>query len=88
MTTRHMVDESTLIPITDSVGKPVLHNAEVEPNPGSVALTEGEFGTAWQKFFSDGLWHRAGGRQTKTWSQLVLHRNLVLVYEADVRGAR
>lgn len=75
----------TLIPITDSIGKPVLHNAEDEPNPGSVVLTEGEFGTAWQRFFSDNQWHRVGGTQRKTWAALCNHRNLVLVYEAEVR---
>lgn len=75
----------TLVPITDSVGKPVLHNAEVEPNPGSVVLTEGEFGTMWQRFFSDGLWHRVGHGRPKTWADIIAKRNVVLVYEAEVR---
>jgi hypothetical protein len=85
MTTRQMIDAATLIPITDSIGKPVLHNAEVEPEPSSVVLTEGEFGTAWQRYFSDGLWHRVGGKQVRTWEALCKTRNLVLVYEAEVR---
>lgn len=85
MTTQRIGFEDVLVPITDSIGKPVLHNAEVEPNKGSVVLTEGEFGTAWQRFFSDGLWHRVGGNQKKTWAQLCTTRNLVLVYEAEVR---
>lgn len=80
-----MGQESVIIPITDSIGKPVLHNDEAEPNPGSVVLTEGEFGTAWQRYFSDGKWHRVGGAATRTWEQLCATRNLVLVYEAEVR---
>jgi hypothetical protein len=77
----------TLIPITDSIGKPVLHNAKVEPHPASVILTQGEFGSAWQRFFSDGLWHPVRGGRPRTWEWLTTQRNLVLVYDAEERAS-
>ncbi len=46
------------IPITDERGV-FDDDIGAEPNPGSVVLTEGEFGTAWQRYFNDGLWHTA-----------------------------
>lgn len=55
----------------------------IEPHPGSVVLTNGEFGTAWQRHGVDGLWHstrRTGG--PKTWEWLLTKRHLVLVYDA------
>lgn len=79
-------EDNLMVPITDSIAKPVLHNADVEPEPGSVVLMGGEFGSAWQKSFTDGLWYctqRSGGG--KTWAWLLTKRNLVLVYEAEVR---
>lgn len=80
-------DEST-ITITDSEGNLLdpedLYN---EPPFGSVALTHGDWGTAYQLFFSDGLWHRvgAGGGSARTWAWLCRQRNVRLVYEARVR---
>lgn len=69
--------------ITDAHG--LVLGSFREPLPGSVVMTEGEHGTAWQKFFSDGLWHRVGSTQKKTWAQMLEMRNLVVVYDATVR---
>lgn len=73
--------------ITDDGGQvliPSWHKAE--PNCGSVVLTQGEFGTAWQRQFSTGLWHRAGGGKPHDWAWMLTQRNLVLVYDAAERG--
>ena len=56
-----------------------------EPTQGSVVLTEGPEGTAWQRHFKDGLWHRAGGGRPRKWGDLLIRRNLVVVYRAPVR---
>lgn len=45
---------------------------EEEPPHGSVVMTESTSGTAWQRHFSDGLWHSTTGR-TSTWAKLGLH---------------
>lgn len=75
-----------LIPLTDNRGEPLLpKNLMSEPLPGSVVLTDGAYGTAWQRFFSDGRWHPTRGGGSKAWEELVQRRNLVLVYEADER---
>ena len=57
-----------------------------EPLPGSVVLTEGEFGTAWQRYFSDGKWHSVRGGGAKQWKYLLGKRNLTLAYDADESG--
>lgn len=44
--------------------------AEAEPLPGSVVMAEGISGTAFQRHFSDGLWHSTTGR-VRTWQELV-----------------
>ena len=72
------------IALTDRKGA-LIHPYNPEPEPGSVVLTEGEYGTAWQRFFSDGKWHPTRGGGSRTWEQLLAKRNLVLVYEADKR---
>lgn len=78
-----------LIPITDTQGRVLVPGDDIEPLPGSIVLTEGPFGTAWQRFFSDGLWHSVGhGSLRLTWEQMLHHRNLVLVYDAPERGGR
>lgn len=75
-----------LIPVTDTRGNLLLADSEgEEPLPGSVVLINGEYGTAWQRHFSDGLWHRTGGGRAKTWAEMLWHRNLVLVYDAPER---
>lgn len=78
----------TLIQVTDERGNPVLDGDDQhEPLPGSVVLTEGEFGTAWQRYFSDGMWHRVGGGSArgKGWPYFLTKRNVVLVYDAHER---
>jgi hypothetical protein len=78
------------VPLTDDRGTVLLgkrmFNPNAEPNPGSVVLSEGEFGTAWQRFFSDGRWHPTRGGGSRSWDQMLTKRNLVLVYDAPVRG--
>lgn len=75
-----------MIPLTDHRGAILLPEDELtEPNPGSVVLTEGMHGTAWQRFFSDKRWHPTRGGGSKTWEQLLSKRNLFLVYDAEVR---
>lgn len=78
-----------LIRLTDHVGRPDKTQClDVEPLPGSIVLTEGEFGTAWQRFYSDGRWHPTRGGGSRTWKQLLRKRNLFLVYDAPVREER
>lgn len=59
---------------------------KTEPLHGSVVLSGGPHGTAWQRHFSDGLWHRTGGGRGRTWREVMSHRNLVLVYDAAPRA--
>lgn len=56
-----------------------------EPECGSVVLTEGDHGTAWQRYYSDGLWHRMGGGRARTWEWLLDQRRVRLVYDAPAR---
>lgn len=76
-----------MIPMTDDKGRTIAHpdDAAIEPLPGSIALSEGMYGTAWQRHFNDGLWHSTRGSATATWSEMLTKRNLVLVYDADER---
>lgn len=75
------------VPLTDDKGMPLLpvDHLLAEPLPSSIALTQGAHGTAWQRYFSDGLWHRVGGGRARTWAEMLSERNLVLVYDADAR---
>lgn len=68
--------------MTDSRGRAFAQDM-TEPEPSSVVLAEGEFGNAYQRYFSDGLWHR--GREARTWEEMLTERNLVLVYDAPIR---
>lgn len=43
----------------------------VEPPRGSVVMTQGPTGTAWQRFYGDGRWHSTTGKST-TWDKLRL----------------
>lgn len=72
-----------LTPITDTYGN--LLAPSTEPHPGSVVMTDGEWGTAWQRHFATGLWHPTRGTGGKPWSDLLKRRNLVLVYAASPR---
>lgn len=76
-----------IIPITDARGQHLLPTDEQhEPLPGSVALTQGLHGTAWQRFFSDGKWHSVGEVEPpQDWESLLSRRNLVLIYDAERR---
>jgi hypothetical protein len=85
MTIETVHDDNYVMPITDERGQPIMHNADEQPRPGSVVLTNGEYGTAWQRYFSDSLWHRTGGGRPRPWWWLVQQRNLVLVYDAPER---
>lgn len=73
-----------VIPITDERGKALVHN-RTEPEPGSIALTNGETGTCWQRFASDGLWHSTRGGRARDWRWMLNQRNVVLVYDAPAR---
>lgn len=57
-----------------------------EPERGSIVLVKGPHGTAWQRFFDDGLWYSARGKEGRTWEQMLTSPGLVLVYEAGPRG--
>jgi hypothetical protein len=41
----------------------VLQEGAAEPPAGSLVLTEGPAGTAWQRLHSTGDWHSSTGRQ-------------------------
>lgn len=69
-------------PLTTSAGYTLDHQ---EPTMGSVVLVGGEYGTAFQRHFSDGKWHRTGGGRPKSWAFMLNQRNLVLVYEPAER---
>ena len=70
--------------LTNFYGKVVTDDIS-QPNPGSVVLSGGPHGTAWQRHFKDGKWHRTGGGRGRTWREVMAHRNLVLVYAASER---
>lgn len=72
------------IPITDDRGK-MLHHTVTEPHPGSVVLTDGEWGTAWQRHFADGLWYSTRGGLGHAWAYMLTRPRLSLVYDADRR---
>lgn len=74
-------------PLTDDRGQWLLpFDQRNEPRVGSVVLSDGLHGTAWQRRFSDGLWTSAMTGQAKTWEVLIQsRRSLVLVYEAEPR---
>lgn len=71
--------------ITNDRGEFPNHAYDREPEPGSVVLTEGEHGTAWQRLFTDGKWHRVLGGPPRTWEFMLTRRNVVLVYDAAPR---
>jgi hypothetical protein len=77
---------SRLIPLTGRTGELLVPPQDQhEPLPGSIVMHGGYHGTAWQRFFSDGLWHSTRGGGGKDWPTLLRKRNLVLVYDADPR---
>lgn len=66
--------------LTDTWGIPTAAFPVDEPAPGSVALTDGPRGTAWQ-LHSDGRWHSTS-KGIIRWEKLSKRRRLVLVYLA------
>lgn len=78
-----------MIPLTDRFGAPLLHPDDlVEPLPGSVVLTDGLHGTAWQRHFSDGKWHSSRGGKPQEWDAILAQHNVVLAYDAEEREER
>lgn len=51
-----------------------------EPPPGSVILVNGETGTALQRFYSDGLWHRAGSVGGTKWEDIKTTQPILVVH--------
>lgn len=81
-----MQDKQThLIYLTGDRGEAYCDDM-TEPEKGSVVLSDGDHGTAWQRHFNDGLWHSTRGGRAVTWAQLLAaKRNLRLAYDADPR---
>lgn len=79
-----------LIFVTDDKGEVLLDDdSRYEPEVGSVVLTHGTSGTAWQRWVSDGKWHSClRPTQPKDWAWMMRQRNLVLVYETPSREER
>lgn len=72
--------------LTDDRGSLTPWGEEIiEPLPGSIVLTNGMHGTAYQRLFSDGLWHSAHSRIGFTWKDMLGERNLLLAYDAPAR---
>lgn len=72
--------------VTGRIGQPLLDADDMdEPERGSILMTGGAHGTAWQRHFRTGLWHSTRGGAPKTWEFLTRKRNVVLVYDADPR---
>lgn len=98
----YKIPSTTLTPITDDLGRIVAHEfAEQtqdlsrpfdvvyvnEPLPGSIVLTSGLHGTAWQRHHDDGMWHPASrGGRSRPWHYLLQRRLLTLVYAAEERA--
>lgn len=83
-----MNDDNLIIRLTDDRGRPLLFGDDIaEPECGSVALVNGQYGQAWQRRFDDGRWHCTGGSKSrgKDWGNMLRYRNLVLVYDAAPR---
>lgn len=74
-----------LTPITDTHGNLLHPGFTQEEHPGSIVMTDGEWGTAWQRHFSTGLWHPTRGGGSRPWAYLLQRRNLMLVYSASPR---
>ena len=72
------------VPLTDTRGV-LLVADDTEPECGSVVLTEGLHGTAWQRLFSTGKWHPARGGRSKEWGTILSMRNVILIYDAPPR---
>ena len=71
--------------VTDDQRRVMIPDPDIEPERGSIIMTHGDWGTAYQRFFSDGLWHRVGGGGGRTWDWVLRQRSVRLVYDAPVR---
>jgi len=79
------VANSRLVHITDDKGRLLLPGDDLtEPNPDSIVLVDGIHGTAWQRF-QNGEWYSVRSHQSRTWTELLKMRRLVLVYDAEPR---
>lgn len=79
-------DPAKLVPIIDTYFRLVDPQGGEEPNPGSVVLIDGQFGQAWQRHFSDGLWYSCSPRRGGVeWSHFLASKNVMLAYDAPVR---
>lgn len=74
---------SGITPLTDDRGRSLCGDF-AEPRIGSVVLTSGIYGTAWQRLARDGKWHSTTGLRMP-WKFMCARRNLVLVYDAPER---
>lgn len=70
MTVESTTPRPVLVPYADGDDTVAYSGLPSEPGPGSVVLTDGLQGTAWQRLHGDGLWHSSTGR-TATWADLV-----------------
>jgi hypothetical protein len=53
-----------------------------QPDCGSVVLAHGLTGTAYQRFYSDGIWHGTNG-QERTWEQVLNLGTPIIIYTPD-----
>ena len=67
--------------ITDEYGKPYDRDFP-EPPPGSVVMSSGLSGTAWQRRADDGLWYRMKNGGGKTWDHILGLRLVYFVHAA------
>lgn len=71
-----MVD---VLPITDDRSRLLIPGLS-EPETGSVVVTHGLHGTAWQ-LYRDGRWRPTRGRGSKIWDQILGTDRVYLVFE-------
>lgn len=75
-----------LNPVLETALREIVGDAPDEPPYGSIALLHGTTGTAYQRYFRDGLWH-ADGMEPLTWVDLTgkgVRMQVVYVAPEDV----
>ena len=76
-----------VVQITNTFGEVTLEDDELyEPPAGSVLLTKGLSGTAWQRHASDGLWHATTHDNPRAWAYFLRQRNVYLIHETGSRA--
>lgn len=73
-----------LNPVLETALESIVGDTPDEPRHGSIVLIHGATGTAFQRYFRDGLWH-ADGHEPKTWEALTQDwsaRRVQVVYVA------